>query len=197
MNVTPIRPFLDNPGDPPIAWDKWLKQFHVYLLASGLNKKPQEVQVAVLLHSLGSEGQRIFFTLPGSDNEKLTLDAAVELINSHFKPTTNVISQWVKFISIEQRSDQSINDFVSCLREQAALCDFGTLTDRMIHVMIGARASDPKIRTTLLMEDDNTPLAKVIAKANALEVAAREMIDIVSTCRGEECASNRKDVSAR
>ena len=45
----------------------------------------------------------------------------------------------------------------------------------MIHVMIGARASDPKIRTTLLMEDDNTPLAKVIAKANALEAAAREM----------------------
>ena len=175
MNINPMRPFLDNPGEPPVEWSKWSKQFQVYLIASGMNKKAHEVQVAILLHSLGTEGQRIFYTLPGASDDKLTLDAAVKLLNSYFIPKTNIISNWVKFISIEQTPGQTINNFVSCLREQAALCDFGTFEDRMVHVMIGARALDARIRTALLQEDDSVPLERVIEKANILEAAARDV----------------------
>ncbi|KAJ8403267.1 hypothetical protein AAFF_G00354840 [Aldrovandia affinis] len=72
MNVSaflsPIQTFLATPGDPPLPWKIWKQQFSTYLLATGLNTAPKEQQLAILLDSLGTEGQRIFATLPGKSN---------------------------------------------------------------------------------------------------------------------------------
>ena len=55
-----------------------------------------------------------------------------------------------------------MHDFVVSLRQQAAFCDFGAKHDKMIHVMLGARATDPKIRAALLQEAEEISLDKVI-----------------------------------
>ena len=176
-NLLPIRPFLDNPGSMPVPFSQWLSQFDVYLLATGLQKKDNATQLAVLKHSLGVEGQRIFATLPGSSSVT-TVTGAVELLRAHFEPRHNMIAQWVKFITLEQRSNQSVNDFVSSLREQAALCDFGELHDRMIAVMIGAKAADQRIRTAILQDGEQLSLARVLERANAIETASRDAREI-------------------
>ncbi|KAJ8403266.1 hypothetical protein AAFF_G00354830 [Aldrovandia affinis] len=78
MNVSaflsPIQPFLATPGDPPLPWKIWKQQFSTYLLATGLNTAPKEQQLAILLDSLGTEGQRIFATLPDDVTEKSYFD---------------------------------------------------------------------------------------------------------------------------
>ncbi|KAJ8402773.1 hypothetical protein AAFF_G00364450 [Aldrovandia affinis] len=77
MNVSaflsPIQPFLATPGDPPLPWKIWKQQFSTYLLATGLTTAPKEQQLAILLHSLGTEGQRIFATLPGTGRRPMRI----------------------------------------------------------------------------------------------------------------------------
>ncbi len=113
--VSPIRPFLDTPGDPPVIWNQWIKQFRVYLIASGFHKETDDVQPAFLCHSLDGEDQRFFSSIPGFDKSTLSLSEAIDLLTKHFEPRQSVIAQWVKFITLEQKPGQSVNDFVVAL----------------------------------------------------------------------------------
>ncbi|KAL1480457.1 hypothetical protein MTO96_051012 [Rhipicephalus appendiculatus] len=70
--LAPRPPFLPTPGRPAVAWPRWLRIFENFLLASGASVCTPDRRNALLLHSLGVEGQRIFYTLPlpSSDNAK-------------------------------------------------------------------------------------------------------------------------------
>ncbi|KAL1473772.1 hypothetical protein MTO96_038483 [Rhipicephalus appendiculatus] len=57
-------PFLPTPGRPAVSWPQWLRIFENFLLASGASDCTPDHREALLLHSLGVEGQRIFYTLP-------------------------------------------------------------------------------------------------------------------------------------
>ncbi|KAL1444471.1 hypothetical protein MTO96_029828 [Rhipicephalus appendiculatus] len=61
--IAPPDPFLPTPGRPVQPWSRWHDMFKVYLLASGASEFSPERRKAILLHSLGPEGQRIFNTL--------------------------------------------------------------------------------------------------------------------------------------
>ncbi len=59
-------PFLPCPGEPAIPFDTWLRMFQNYLLVVGASGDGWSVECkqALLLHCLGTEGQRLFYTLP-------------------------------------------------------------------------------------------------------------------------------------
>lgn len=82
---------------------------------------PEERKRAVLLHALGTEGQRWFYTLPDSGN---TYTTAVAALKKHFVPAVNVVAERHKFRQRTQRTDETINQFLAALRELSAACDF-------------------------------------------------------------------------
>lgn len=61
--LAPLSPFLALPGDPPIPWIRWHESFETFIVAAGLSDASDGRKRALLLHSLGCEGQRIFRTL--------------------------------------------------------------------------------------------------------------------------------------
>jgi len=61
--LSPLSPFLALPGDPPIPWVRWHESFEMFIVAAGLADANDERKKALLIHTLGSEGQRIFRTL--------------------------------------------------------------------------------------------------------------------------------------
>ena len=61
--LPPLPPFLALPGEPPIPWSRWHESFENFILAAGLADAREERRRALLVHNLGSEGQRIFSTL--------------------------------------------------------------------------------------------------------------------------------------
>ncbi len=72
-------PFLPCPGEPSIPFDVWLKMFRNSLLvvnASG-DEWPAARKRALFLHCLGTEGQRLFYTLP---NQGETMEEAIEIL---------------------------------------------------------------------------------------------------------------------
>ncbi|KAL1470166.1 hypothetical protein MTO96_024561 [Rhipicephalus appendiculatus] len=61
--IAPPDPFHPTPGHPAQPWSRWDDMFKVYLLASSASEFSPERRKALLLPSLGPEGQRIFDTL--------------------------------------------------------------------------------------------------------------------------------------
>ncbi|KAL1448373.1 hypothetical protein MTO96_044082 [Rhipicephalus appendiculatus] len=120
--LAPPPPFLLSPGRPVVPWEQWHRMFHTYLLASGATEFSPERRRAILIHCLGTEGQRIFNTLPATAATTATASAekfdaattppasadkpeatgtqtapniyhvAVAALRQHFASTSNVIS---------------------------------------------------------------------------------------------------------
>ncbi|KAL7877191.1 hypothetical protein SRHO_G00038340 [Serrasalmus rhombeus] len=68
--VVPLPPpFLQCPGEPALPFSTWLQMFKNYLLvirAEG-DEWPDTRKHATFLHCLGTEAQRLFYTLPNTD----------------------------------------------------------------------------------------------------------------------------------
>ncbi|KAL1479252.1 hypothetical protein MTO96_052003 [Rhipicephalus appendiculatus] len=60
-SVAAPAPFLTASGTPPVPWKRWLKLFKAYLVSVGGNDWSAERKEALLLTSLGAEGQRQYF----------------------------------------------------------------------------------------------------------------------------------------
>jgi len=52
--------FLALPGEPPIPWSRWKESFKTFTTAIRLADADDARLKALLIHSLGSEGQHIF-----------------------------------------------------------------------------------------------------------------------------------------
>ena len=108
VNSTPFpQPFLPCPGEPPILLDTWEKMFRNYLLvvAATGDKWPEERKKALLLHSLGTEGQRLFYTLP---DQGTTMDDALKALKTHFNPKRNAVAEQHAFRKRAQAQSETI-----------------------------------------------------------------------------------------
>ena len=104
-----------NPGDPPVPWQRWFQSFQTYLVACGLDDKPvtDARRRVILLHYLGTEGQRVFSSLnAGSDS----YEESTAALHRHFGPKHSVIMSQYKFRQRNQQADESVIQFVAASR---------------------------------------------------------------------------------
>lgn len=88
--------FIPMIGEPAIPFSTWTFFFQTYLFVIGArgDASPDARICAVLLHCLGMEGQRLFYTLP---NRGTTYDEALAALDAHFTSRVNVVAAWRKF----------------------------------------------------------------------------------------------------
>jgi hypothetical protein len=70
--------------------------------------------------------QRIFRTLPG---KKESFKEAVEALEGYFAPRRNVVAERHKFRSRKQNADETVDAYLTSLRELVKTCEFGALED--------------------------------------------------------------------
>ena len=172
--INPPPSFLTHPGDPPVPWVQWKRSFDNYLVASNNDSISAERRRAILLHCIGVEGQRLFYTLPeesgdGGDNYINT----VNLLSKYFKPVENVIAARYRFRQRGQFSGESIDGYISALRELAVPCNFGTFQSEMIRDQLVEKTNSTRLRERLLLEAD-VKLPRAIEIAKQVEQAVRE-----------------------
>ncbi|XP_061103090.1 uncharacterized protein LOC133131697 isoform X2 [Conger conger] len=93
LSLTPPPPFLQTPGEPTITFDAWVRSFNTYLTALSDKELADKRKRALLVHCIGVEAQRIFFTLATGT----TYDKACKALKSFFVPKVNVVSERNKF----------------------------------------------------------------------------------------------------
>ena len=111
-----------------------------------------------MLRCLGPTAQCIFNTLPG---EHKSLEEVKAALRGYFAPKRNVVAERYKFRSRAHKADESIDTYLTNLRELAKSCDFGTLEEEMIREQIVDKCSSRTLTRKLLQQDD-LDLAKTI-----------------------------------
>ncbi|KAG7482685.1 hypothetical protein JOB18_028080 [Solea senegalensis] len=92
------------PGEPPIPWSRWHDSFETFIAAAGLTDASDARRGAILIHSLGNEGQRIFRTL----GPVQTYADCVALLTGHFAAPQSVIVRRIIFRRRRQKPGELV-----------------------------------------------------------------------------------------
>uniref|UniRef100_A0A5S6QCG5 RNA-directed DNA polymerase n=1 Tax=Trichuris muris TaxID=70415 RepID=A0A5S6QCG5_TRIMR len=181
-SFSPPCPFLEHPGQPTIAFRIWIRLFENYLLAAFPEKIGEKRKRAILLNHLGTEGQRLFYSLqPTDDSYASTLQA----LTSFFTPKVNVCVERHRFRRRRQAQGETVDLYVADLKELAATCAFGALEEESIRDQLIEGTSSPAVRERLLSVD-NLTLDKAILIAQQMETAKREASCLLATADGTD-----------
>ena len=170
-------PFLPTAGaEPAVAWPRWILMFENFLLAIGGDKFSALRQRAVLLTCLGTEGQRVYESLPTGvklENED-DFQFTKRRLREHFEPKRNVCAERYRFRCRAQQPGESVLQWISSLRQLASSCEYGDRTDEFLRDQLIERTSSSKLRQRLLMEGSDLSLEKCVVIAETLESSLRE-----------------------
>lgn len=167
FSLPPPTPFLPVPGEPSVPWASWIDGFTVYLEAMDYTDIPDRRKIALLRHCLGAEGQRIYRAL----GEAETYEEAVAQLALHFTGQQRVILRRYKLRKRLQRAGESVQDYVTNLRDLARSCNYGTLQDEIIRDQLIEGILCEKTREKLLLESDELTLTQAVAIALQVEAA--------------------------
>ncbi|KAG0445042.1 hypothetical protein HPB47_001674 [Ixodes persulcatus] len=182
--LAPPPPILSAPGRPAVAWPQWLRMFETFLLATGASDFTPERRKALLLHSLGLEGQRILFSLPPSSDTSATVppaaaavktsedsgktspalsayDQAVAVLTQHFASASNVVVERHRFRRRVQQPGESVLEYVAALRELATRCSFAALEDSLRVLFLEGIVSQ-HLRERLLLEGSALSFSRAV-----------------------------------
>ncbi|XP_061716623.1 uncharacterized protein K02A2.6-like [Cydia pomonella] len=166
------------PANRADSWRKWLKQFKVFLKASGVYKEPSDVQASLLINLIGSEGYDVYTTFKfDKEEDRDDIDKLIEKFDQHFGTKTNVIMLRFKFFTRSQEPGEGIDEYVTALRIISQQCEFDKLEDGLLRDRIVCGIKDSVVRDRLLRTDGLT-LEKAIRICQSGEITSEENREI-------------------
>ncbi|KAK3084719.1 hypothetical protein FSP39_017965 [Pinctada imbricata] len=137
-------------------WREWEQGFRLYLTATGMDEKSEKIQVATFLHVAGVEARRIYNTLEIADDDKDKIEPLITKFKEYCEPRKNLTYLRHVFFTRAQSPHESIDTYVTDLKNKAQKCEFGTLNDSLIKDRIVCGITDESCRARLLRENDLT-----------------------------------------
>ena len=125
---------------------RWLRAFELF--ADGKGVKHADQKKALMLHTAGLSVQDIFFTLDEGNNYLKAKDA----LDKYFKPQANVPYERLCFHEMSQLPRETVQQFVTPLRQKAQSCEFGdaAAVDEQIRDQVISKCLSHYIRRKLL-----------------------------------------------
>ena len=163
----PPLPFFDPYPDPSSigqCWKLWKRCFETYITALGISNPTRKR--ALLLYRSGPATQDIFDTLPDTgDAANYTL--AMQKLDAYFTPLQTVDFEIFSFCKESQRSDETVDQYITRLRKLASTCDFAYV-DKEIKSVLIQNCSSKRLCCYAFIKVDVT-LSQLLAKARAFE----------------------------
>lgn len=152
-------------------WKLWFTQFKIFLTASNLESQPDRRKVALLLHHLGSDCLEIYNSFD-VDLETITYTSLVQKLESFFIPKVNIAMERYKFFTCRQQLEQSVDEYVTVLKNLSLNCEFGVLREDLVRDIFtcGLSAKMSNVREKLLAEGAIT-LDKAVGIAKSMAMA--------------------------
>lgn len=153
-------------------WARWLTAFELFadgkglIMADNVNAATKIRRRALLLHHAGTDVQDIFSTLEGTGGSD-DYDGAVSALNDYFVPQVNTAFARQTFYQLTQNNGETVQQFVTRLRQAAKDCAFGTDMSNQLRDAILSKCTSEYVRRKLLEEGSGLTLAR------ALELAAQ------------------------
>lgn len=172
--IRPPKPIVIQSGNNAHNWEIWIQQYQWFETATEMNRKPQNVQIATFMSSIGTDAVIIFNTFGCSDEELANVDLIKQRFRAYFAPKTNITYERYLLNLMAQEEGESFDEYLTKIKSQSAKCGFETLHDSLLKdkIIIGIRSE--AVREQLLAEDDLS-LDKVIQKCRASEQASKQL----------------------
>lgn len=136
----------------PEEWEKWIKIFNRFRIASELHKKSEEIQVNSLIYAMGPSADDVLTTFDFGEDEDTKYDIVKAKFDSYFNVRRNVIYERAKFNQRKQSVDESAEEFTTSLYCLAENCAYGNLKDEIIRDRIVVGVKDAKLSEKMQLE---------------------------------------------
>jgi hypothetical protein len=170
-------------GDNAAEWSCFVQKLNIYLQATKAEKETEEYKGAVLLNCVGDKALKIYNTFKfESEKEKTSFASIQAKFTAYFAPTINVTYERYIFFSRDMREEESVDEYVTQLKQLRENCEFGTLSESLIknRLVLGIRDKNVKDR---LLRTKNLDLLKAVEICKAAEITNKQM-EILCTTSG-------------
>ena len=148
----------------PNEWPKWIRRFERYRLASGLDGKPDAMQVNALVYAMGDEADDIMAGFGLTEEEREVYQTVKTKFDEHFVVRRNTIFERAKFNRRCQEEGEHVDSYITSLFCLAEHCEYGALHDEMIRDRIVVGIVDSALSLKLQL-DAKLTLKKAIYAA--------------------------------
>ena len=170
MAALPDFPRFDCSSEPTslgLTWKKWVVRLENLFVA--LNIKADERKKALMLYYGGEELVSIYETLDVKPAD--TFEVAKQHLNKFFEPKVNLTYETYHFRNLVQGEDETIDKYVTRLKEAASRCEFHDVT-REIKDQVVQKTSNDRLRRKALRDDPS--LDNLLAAARAMELSSAQ-----------------------
>ena len=171
-------------GNVAANWKRFKRQLDYFLRGSSvpMNETGDNKgrRVAILLSWAGEAAQDVYDTFtfnPAAGNVPAEKNDDYDIVLTKFEEycvaRKNIVFERCEFNSRKQKEGESVDSYVTALRIQADLCEFGELKESMIRDRLVVGILVGKLRVKML-EKPKLTLAQAITFCKANEVAQRQ-----------------------
>ncbi|XP_075150535.1 uncharacterized protein LOC142224639 [Haematobia irritans] len=183
--ATSLQPLNFKAPDIAKEWKTWHTKFKIFLRASNLESETDQRKVALLLHHLGTQSLDVFNSFDMDIDTVKYADLVMKLC-SYFTPWINIVMERYKFFTYKQQEEQSVDEYVTALKNLSLSCEFGGLRNDLVRdiYICGLSAKMGHVRERLLTED-NISLERAVCISKNM-VMAKENASIFQQDGGLE-----------
>ena len=173
-------------------WPSYAARLDQFIAANGI-EDPRKV--ATLLTVIGSPTFKLLQNLLApdkpADKSYNELCAALE---AHLSPKPLIIAERYRFHKRDQRSGETIAQYIADLRRLARHCEYGNHLEDALRDRLVCGIHNNAICKRLLAED-NLDLKKAEQNATAMEIAARDASELTPASKGHDTAAGVHQLS--
>ena len=168
------------------CWKKWLADFEMYILASGVTNNTRKR--ALLLYQAGSRVREIFAQLSDTGNAD-AYDTAKAKLTAYFEPHKNRRYDVYVFRNTYQEQHETLDQYITRLRTLAQPCEFADQDFELEEqIIIGGTSS--KIRKQAL-RDPKYDLKQMLLDGRRDEISKFQTRQIDATDNTPEVQANK------
>ena len=104
----------------------------MYLIASGIDEKAGKVKLATFLHVAGVEARQIYNTFKNLEEEAEDLEVIIKTFQDYVESPMNLTYLRHIFFTRNQDAHETIENYVTDLKNKATQCEFGDLRESLI-----------------------------------------------------------------
>lgn len=186
MEINPVANFNVNGDKLSQSWVRWHRSFELYATGKAITDKKQKK--ALLLHCAGLDVQDIFFTLEEEEGDD-DYAKCVATLKKYFSSKVNFSVERYNFRSIRQSDTETVDQYITRLKQQVVLCDFND-PDAQIRDQIIEKCKSHKLRTRLLEQGPGLTLDNVRTIARTLESAQKQAKELEGISHVENVNKN-------
>ena len=174
--------FIGQFGDTKESWESYNERREQYFIANKIKDNSADGglddRVPALLSIIGGRTYSLLRALTAPEKPATkSFDDLVKLLKGHLSPKPLIIAERFRFHKRDQRSDETVREYVVQIRKLSENCEFGThLQDSMRDCLVcGLHNTD--IQKKLLTEDKLT-FEKSVDISTAMETAAKDALEL-------------------